>query len=74
MAAFKESWRIAKIALDEDTILWRNADVEQERRAAIYDLIEENVFKPVRAVEGGESTPRRAWRWTARGGTSWRSL
>ena len=39
-------YRIAKIALDEDTILWRNADVEQERRVAIYDLIEENVFEP----------------------------
>jgi uncharacterized protein (UPF0262 family) len=57
MAAFRESWRIAKIALDEDTILWRNADVEQERRVAIYDLIEENVFKPVRAVAAGHDGP-----------------
>ena len=32
--------RIAHIELDEETILWRNADVEQERRVAIYDLIE----------------------------------
>jgi uncharacterized protein (UPF0262 family) len=50
-------YRIAKIALDEDTILWRNADVEQERRVAIYDLIEDNVFKPVRAVEAGYHGP-----------------
>lgn len=57
MAAFKDSWRIAKIALDEDTILWRNADVEQERRVAIYDLIEENVFKPLRPVEAGHDGP-----------------
>jgi len=49
--------RIAKIALDEDTILWRNADVEQERRVAIYDLIEDNVFKPLRPVEAGHHGP-----------------
>ena len=42
--------RIGHIALDEETILWRNADVEQERRVAIYDLIEENTFKPVRSA------------------------
>ena len=51
--------RIAHIALDEETILWRNADVEQERRVAIYDLIEENVFKPVRSVERGAKGPYR---------------
>ena len=50
-------YRIAKIALDEDTILWRNADVEQERRVAIYDLIEENSFKPVRAAKEGHDGP-----------------
>lgn len=49
--------RIAKIALDEDTILWRNADIEQERRVAIYDLIEDNVFKPLRAVAAGHEGP-----------------
>ncbi|MGX7953348.1 UPF0262 family protein [Tsuneonella sp. HG249] len=50
-------YRIAKIALDEDTILWRNADVEQERRVAIYDLIEDNVFKPLRAAQAGHHGP-----------------
>jgi uncharacterized protein (UPF0262 family) len=50
-------YRIAKISLDEDTILWRNADVEQERRVAIYDLIEENTFKPMRAAEAGHHGP-----------------
>ena len=39
--------RIIDIALDEATILWRNADIEQERRIAIFDLIEENTFEPV---------------------------
>jgi uncharacterized protein (UPF0262 family) len=51
------SYRIAHITLDEATILWRNADVEQERRVAIYDLIEENTFKPVRAAERGAKGP-----------------
>lgn len=51
--------RISHIELDEDTILWRNADVEQERRVAIYDLIEENSFKPVRAAQGGHHGPYR---------------
>ncbi|MEE4154189.1 MAG: UPF0262 family protein [Erythrobacter sp.] len=51
--------RIAHIALDETTILWRNADVEQERRVAIYDLIEENTFKPIRSAQRGAKGPYR---------------
>ncbi len=51
--------RIAHIELDEATILWRSADVEQERRIAIYDLIEENSFKPLRAAERGARGPYR---------------
>ncbi len=50
-------YRIAQITLDEATILWRNADVEQERRVAIYDLIEENTFKPLRSAERGAKGP-----------------
>jgi len=49
--------RIAQVTLDEATILWRNADVEQERRVAIYDLIEENTFKPLRSAERGAAGP-----------------
>ena len=49
----RQDFRIAKIDLDEDTILWRNADVEQERRVAIFDLIEENTFKPLRSTQRG---------------------
>lgn len=49
--------RIAHIELDEATIIWRNADVEQERRVAIFDLIEDNIFKPVRAAEKGGNGP-----------------
>jgi uncharacterized protein (UPF0262 family) len=47
--------RIIKVELDETTILWRNADIEQERRVAIFDLIEDNVFKPLRVFEEGEN-------------------
>lgn len=36
--------RIIDIALDERSILKRNADIEQERRIAIFDLIEANHF------------------------------
>ncbi len=51
--------RIIHIELDEATILWRNADIEQERRIAIFDLIEENQFKPLRAWEAGHQGPYR---------------
>lgn len=39
--------RIVSVELDEHTILWRNADVEQERRVAIFDLLEANRFAPL---------------------------
>ena len=41
-------YRLIHIALDEQTIIWRNADIEQERRIAIFDLLEGNYFKPLR--------------------------
>lgn len=49
--------RIIKVELDEDTILWRNADIEQERRIAIFDLIEDNFFKPTREHADGYAGP-----------------
>ncbi|HKT86776.1 MAG TPA: UPF0262 family protein [Novosphingobium sp.] len=49
--------RITHIELDEATILWRNADIEQERRIAIFDLIEDNVFRPIRAFAAGHQGP-----------------
>ena len=51
--------RISHIELDEATILWRNADIEQERRIAIFDLVEENSFKPLRAFAAGHQGPYR---------------
>ncbi len=49
--------RIIAIDLDEKTIIWRNADVEQERRVAIFDLLEENYFKPLRPYPQGYAGP-----------------
>ncbi|HJT39498.1 MAG TPA: UPF0262 family protein [Sphingobium sp.] len=51
--------RIIDITLDERTILWRNADVEQERRIAIFDLLEDNFFAPQRVHEDGYAGPYR---------------
>ncbi|QQN73327.1 UPF0262 family protein [Croceicoccus sp. YJ47] len=51
--------RIIDVTLDEATILWRNPDIEQERRIAIFDLIEENSFKPLRAFGNGHVGPYR---------------
>ena len=51
--------RIIDVTLDERTILWRSADIEQERRIAIFDLIEENSFAPQRAYPDAYAGPYR---------------
>ena len=51
--------RIISVELDERTIIWRNADVEQERRIAIFDLIEGNYFCPQRAYPQDYTGPFR---------------
>ena len=51
--------RISHIELDDATILRRSADIEQKRRVAVFDLIEDNTFKPVRAYEAGHHGPYR---------------
>ena len=51
--------RIISVELDETTIIWRNADVEQERRIAIFDLLEGNHFAPARAYPHGYAGPFR---------------
>jgi len=40
---------LAKVALDEKSVVRRSAEVEHERAVALYDLMEENDFRP--AVE-----------------------
>lgn len=54
-----EDRRIISVELDEATIVWRNADVEQERRVAIFDLLEENSFAPAREHPDGYAGPYR---------------
>lgn len=49
--------RIIDIILDDKTILWRSADVEQERRVAIFDLLEGNSFAPVRIYDDAYAGP-----------------
>ena len=49
--------RIINVELDERTILWRSADIEQERRIAIFDLIEGNHFAPQRVHPDGYAGP-----------------
>jgi uncharacterized protein (UPF0262 family) len=48
----QERQRIAKITLDERTVVRRNADVEHERAVAIFDLLEENSFAPADTAPG----------------------
>jgi uncharacterized protein (UPF0262 family) len=43
--------RIIEIELDDRTIIRRNEDVEQERKIAIFDLLEGNRFAPA-GLEG----------------------
>ncbi|HZS83406.1 MAG TPA: UPF0262 family protein [Stellaceae bacterium] len=44
--------RIAKITLDEKSVVRRNADIEHERQVAIFDLLEENSFEPISGQPG----------------------
>jgi uncharacterized protein (UPF0262 family) len=44
--------RIAKLTLDEKSVVRRNPDIEHERQVAIFDLLEENTFKPVASYPG----------------------
>ncbi len=44
--------RIVKISLDERSLARATADIEHERKVAIYDLLEENRFEPVGVGEG----------------------
>jgi len=51
--------RITHITLDDATLAWRSADIEQERRIAIFDLIEGNYFAPQRVRKDGYAGPYR---------------
>jgi uncharacterized protein (UPF0262 family) len=44
--------RIVNITLDERLVLRRNPDIEHERQVAIFDLLEDNQFRPAGELEG----------------------
>ena len=46
MSEQKDDYRICRIELDEKSIIRRNADIEHERRVAIFDLLDANYFVP----------------------------
>ena len=43
---------IADIFLDERTVIRRSAQVEHERKVAIYDILEDNMFEPGNGFTG----------------------
>jgi len=44
--------RIIGLSLDERTVVRRNADIEHERAIAIFDILEENLFRHLGGIEG----------------------
>ncbi len=51
--------RLIEVTLDHSTIVRWSADVDHERRVAIFDLLERNVFEPVMPMPGGYRGPFR---------------
>jgi uncharacterized protein (UPF0262 family) len=49
--------RIARVTLDQSTVLRRSDPVEQEREVAMRDLEADNRFRPIRASERGHEGP-----------------
>lgn len=49
----RKKHRLEKVELDEESLAAISRDQEQERQIAIFDLLEENYFRP----EGAESGP-----------------
>lgn len=53
MSEDRAGHRLQSVVIDEDSLAAASRDQEQERQIAIFDLIEENYFKP----EGAEAGP-----------------
>lgn len=51
--------RLIEVTLDESTILRWSADIDHERRVAIFDLLEDNRFAPVMPLPRGYDGPFR---------------
>jgi len=52
MADDRKTHRLEKVDLDEESLAASSRDQEQERQIAIFDLLEENYFKPEGAHAG----------------------
>jgi uncharacterized protein (UPF0262 family) len=52
MADDRKTHRLEKVDLDEDSLAAVSRDQEQERQIAIFDLLEENFFRPDGADAG----------------------
>lgn len=52
MAEDRKTHRLEKVELDEESLAAVSRDQEQERQIAIFDLLEENFFKPEGASGG----------------------
>ena len=48
-----ENHRIIHVALDERSVVRRSAEVEHERAVAIFDLLEDNLFRPEECPDAG---------------------
>lgn len=53
------TYHICHIELDEKSIIRRNADIDHERRVAIFDLLEENSYQPLEDLPGNYTGPFR---------------
>jgi len=53
------NYRICHIELDETSIIRRNADIDHERRVAIFDLLEDNSYQPLEKLPGDYTGPFR---------------
>ena len=49
--------RIERITLDEATVIARSEDIEKEREVALRDLVDDNLFRPIRALDNGHHGP-----------------
>jgi len=57
MTLKKCTQRISYIKLDDKTIIRRNQDIENERRVAIFDLLENNYFAPKANISNDYTGP-----------------
>ncbi|VAX04796.1 FIG00450475: hypothetical protein [hydrothermal vent metagenome] len=53
------NYRICHIELDEKSIIRRNADIDHERRVAIFDLLEDNSYQPLESLPHDYAGPFR---------------